>query len=75
MPKAKPSEPSLFISRVHAAEMLDCSVQLIDKYILNETLHPVRIGRKVILRRAELLNLAETGGFPVLPNRRSRGAR
>jgi excisionase family DNA binding protein len=59
MPKATPSEKSPFVSRVHAAEMLDCSVQLIDKFIKCGTLKAYRLGRKVILRREDLLRLLE----------------
>jgi excisionase family DNA binding protein len=59
MPKAKPSETSPFISRVHAAEMMDCSVQLIDKFIVCGKLKAYRLGRKVLIRREDLFRLLE----------------
>ncbi|MFZ1919811.1 MAG: helix-turn-helix domain-containing protein [Terriglobales bacterium] len=65
--KTKPFEPYPFIARVDAAKFLVVSVQQIDKYILAGVLHPLKVGRKVIFRRDELLRLVETGGFPVLP--------
>lgn len=46
-----------FISRVRAATVLDCSVQLIDKYIREGKLPAYRLGRKVIVRRLALLQL------------------
>lgn len=60
MTKNNYSSPSpQFISRVRAAEMLDCSVQLIDKLIHENKLRGFRVGRKVIVRQDELLHLLE----------------
>jgi excisionase family DNA binding protein len=59
MPARKPSEKSPFVSRVHAAAMFDCSVQLIDKFIKCGKLKAYRLGRKVLVRREELLRLLE----------------
>ncbi len=59
MPKTKPSEQSPFISRVHSAETLDCSVQLIDKLINCGKLKAYRLGRKVLIRREDLMRLLE----------------
>lgn len=57
-------KPTLFdgyISRINAAAYLDCSVQLIDKWIRQGKLEPHYAGRKVILRRDELQRLVESG--------------
>jgi excisionase family DNA binding protein len=48
-----------FISRVRAAELLDCSPQLIDKKIKRGELPGYRFGRKVLIRKDQLLALVE----------------
>jgi excisionase family DNA binding protein len=55
---AKPAEVQ-YISRVKAAELLCCSTQLIDKRIRQGELPAYRFGRKVLIRRNELLSLLE----------------
>jgi hypothetical protein len=63
MPASNPSHvgstrsSNQFVSRVRAAEMLDCSVQLIDKFIRLKKLRAFYLGRKVIVRCADLLAL------------------
>jgi excisionase family DNA binding protein len=58
--KAKPSSlDSQFIGRISAARMLDCSPQLIDKMIRANTLRAFRFGRKILLRRDELLSVLQ----------------
>jgi len=59
MPENRSPEKPQFISRVRAAEMLDCSVQLIDKFIRENRLRGFHVGRKVIVRQDELLHLLE----------------
>jgi excisionase family DNA binding protein len=62
MSKSKPSsvDPQ-FLSRTHAAELLDVSPQLIDKFVLLGRLRAFRLGRKVVVRKDELLRLVEAG--------------
>lgn len=48
-----------FLSRVHAAKMIDCSVQLIDKKIKLKQLTSYKLGRKTLVRKDELLRLLE----------------
>lgn len=49
-----------FVSRIRAAQMLDCSPQLIDKFIHQKKLTAVRLSkRKVVVRYTELLRLVE----------------
>jgi excisionase family DNA binding protein len=55
------SADSQFLSRVHAAELLDVSVQLIDKFVSLGQLRAFRLGRKVVIRKADLLKLVEAG--------------
>jgi hypothetical protein len=50
-----------YISRNHAAEFLDCSNQKIDDFIKRGVVWHGHVGRKVILRRAELIELLEEG--------------
>ena len=50
--KAKPpTNPSQFISRVHAAYEFDCTVQLLDKHVKQGKLKAFYLGRKVLFRR------------------------
>lgn len=58
-PNVEVAKPVQFISRVHAADKLDCSVQLIDKYIRCGKLPAVRFGRKVLIRLEDLLRVLE----------------
>ena len=48
-----------FVGRIRAAQLLDCSPQTIDKFIRTGKLRGFRIGRKVVVRQDELLQLAE----------------
>jgi excisionase family DNA binding protein len=48
-----------FVGRIRAAELLDCSVQLIDKFIRLGQLRAYHLGRKVVLREADLLSMVE----------------
>jgi excisionase family DNA binding protein len=59
MPKAKPFADSQYLSRIHAAELIDCSVQLIDKKIKLKQLTSYKFGRKTLIRKDELLRLLE----------------
>lgn len=52
-------EQPFFVSRTHAAELLDCSVQLIDKFIRCGKLRAYRLGRKVVVRRTDLMAMVE----------------
>lgn len=61
MAKDKPPADSQFLSRIHAAQMLDVSVQLIDKFVLSGQLQAFRLGRKVVIRKDELLRLVTSG--------------
>jgi excisionase family DNA binding protein len=57
------SAPALgkYISRVHAAEKLDCSAQLLDRLIREGRLPVRRLGRKVLINEQELNRLLEAG--------------
>lgn len=70
--KAKPLAAFPYISRLDAARFLCVSVQQIDKYIFCGKLTALRVGRKIIFRRAELEQLVETGSLPVLPRLRPK---
>jgi excisionase family DNA binding protein len=52
-----------YISRINAAAFLDCSVQLIDKWIRQGKIEPIYLGRKVVLRRDQLQRLVESGSL------------
>ena len=47
------------LGRVRAAELLDCSPQLIDKLIRKGTLRAFRVGKKVLLREDDLRRMLE----------------
>jgi excisionase family DNA binding protein len=57
----KPAATVQFISRTRAAEMLDSDPQLIDKLIRQGKLPAYKIGRKIIVRKDDLLRLVEEG--------------
>jgi hypothetical protein len=74
MPARNPSNESEFLTRRHAAELIDSSEQLIDKYFTQGLLHKYYVGpraqsrdpkrvtqarRKVLVKRSELLALLE----------------
>jgi excisionase family DNA binding protein len=59
--KAKLTADFQFVSRVSAAELLDCDPQLIDKLIRQGKLPAYKIGRKVIVPKDALLRLVEEG--------------
>jgi hypothetical protein len=74
MPARKPSSESEFLTRRHAAEFIDSSDQLIDKWIRQGLLKAYYAGpreqsrdrdrgtqhrRKVLIKRADLLALLE----------------
>jgi excisionase family DNA binding protein len=46
-----------FLSRKQAAELLVCSDQLISKLIKSKKLRAFKLGRKVIIKRADLLSV------------------
>ena len=50
-------DPRQFVSRVRAAELLDCSPQLIDSLIKQKKLPAYHIGRKVILKWDDVMRL------------------
>lgn len=54
-----PPDKLQFVGRLRAAEMLDCSVQLIDKFIRLKKLTAYRVGRRVVVRWADCLRLLE----------------
>ncbi len=49
----------ILVGRDRAAEMLDVSTRVIDEAIKNGGLRAFRIGRRVLIRRADLLKFAE----------------
>jgi excisionase family DNA binding protein len=60
----KPNPPdrrrnAKFVGRIRAAELLDVSPQTIDKLIRNNSLRAFHVGRKVVVRHDELLQLVE----------------
>lgn len=57
--KAKSSSQPQFVGRIRAAELLDCSPQLIDKFIRLGRLRAFHLGRKVVVRHDELYKLVE----------------
>lgn len=59
MPEKANLPTNQFVSRVRAAERLDCSVQLIDKFIRLGKLRAYHVGRKVVVREADLLSMVE----------------
>lgn len=48
-----------FVGRIRAAALLDVNPQTVDKYIRRGQLRAFHIGRKVVVRRDELLRLVE----------------
>jgi hypothetical protein len=56
-----PPDKLHFVGRIRAAEMIDCSPQLIDKFVREKKLTAYHLGRKVVVRWAELLRLVEEG--------------
>lgn len=50
-----------FVGRLTAAALLDVSPQTIDKAIREARLRVYRLGRKVLVRRADLFRLVEEG--------------
>lgn len=56
-PDHTPPHDSEFLTRAHAARFADCSEQLIDKYIRSGKLRRYGIGRRVLVSRAELLQV------------------
>lgn len=61
MTAQRPPDKLQFIGRLRAAEMLDCSVQLIDKFIRLKKLRAYHVGRKVVVRWADCLQIVEEG--------------
>jgi excisionase family DNA binding protein len=57
--KDKLPSKSQFIGRIGAAGLLDVSPQTIDKFIRTGRLRAFHVGRKVIVRKDELLQLVE----------------
>jgi len=57
----RPPDKLQFIGRLRAAEMLDCSVQLVDKFIRLKKLRAYHVGRKVVVRWADCLQIVEEG--------------
>lgn len=52
-------DPTLFVGRIRAAAIVDINPQTLDKLIRQGRLKAYRIGRRVILRRADLLRFVE----------------
>jgi excisionase family DNA binding protein len=55
----RPLDDSGFLGRTRAAEFVDCSPQTIDKFIRTGRLRAFRVGRRVVVRQDELLQLVE----------------
>jgi excisionase family DNA binding protein len=53
------SRETQFVGRIRAAAILDVNPQTIDKFIRRGQLRAFRIGRKIVVRRDELLRLVE----------------
>lgn len=51
--------PDQYINRTHAAEMMDCSTQYIDKVIKAKKLRAFHLGRKVLISVSDLLALLQ----------------
>lgn len=73
MPKSRPPVDTPYISRIDAAGFVSQSVQQIDKWIAGGVLHPLKAGRKILLRKAELIGKLEMGGLPVMPRPTKKG--
>jgi excisionase family DNA binding protein len=57
--ESTPMDKSQFISRMRAAQILDCSPQTIDKFIRSGRLRAYHVGRKVVVRLDELIRQVE----------------
>jgi len=53
------NQEKLFVGRETAAELLDVSTRTIDDAIRAGTLEAFRIGRRVLIRKDELIRFAE----------------
>lgn len=60
MPRIDPE----YFTRKQAATLYQCSDQLISKLIRNKKLRAFKLGRKVIIRRDDLLSLLKEWGAP-----------
>jgi excisionase family DNA binding protein len=49
--------PEKFVGRVEAAQLLSCSPQTIDKFIRAKKLPAYHLGRKVVIKWADVLEL------------------
>jgi excisionase family DNA binding protein len=58
-PRRSSNEPVQFVGRIGAAAMLDVDPQTIDKIIRRGQLRAFRVGRRVVVRRDELMRLVE----------------
>jgi excisionase family DNA binding protein len=54
------SDQLVFISRKHAAKLLGLSLGMVDALIRQGTLRATRVGRRVLIRPADLQNLRTT---------------
>ena len=52
-------EKPVFLTRAEAAEILRCSVPTLLRRCEDGTLHPVRIGTRLLFRSDELMNLGK----------------
>jgi len=57
--KSEMPDKELYVGRIRAAELVGVSPQLIDRFIGRGSLRAFRLGRKVVVKRAELLQLVE----------------
>ena len=57
--KGLSDEGSQFLGRIRAAALLDINPQTIDRFIQRGKLRAFRVGRRVLVRRDELLQLVE----------------
>ena len=53
------SNDTSFVGRTRAAALLDVNVQTIDNFIRRGELRAFRVGRRVVVRRDELMKLME----------------
>jgi excisionase family DNA binding protein len=61
LPPERTTLPRQFLSRAHAAESRDCSVQLIDRLIHDGLLKAYPLGRRILICEAELDELMRSG--------------
>jgi hypothetical protein len=66
-PPQRTTLPEQFISRKHAAQLLDCSVQLIDRLIRDNLLPSYHLGGRTLICVHELIALVRSGVIDCSP--------